>query len=61
MPMFEHRQKNHYKRYGGPIRTSAGFMRYILMTPSGMINAERFSILPTQRINFKRGPDRITC
>ncbi len=51
------RRVTYPKKIGGPILSNAGFMRYLLIPPSAMIHVERFSILPTHRINFKRGPD----
>ena len=42
--------------YGGPIISRCGLMRFALLPPSGMIDAERFIMLPTHRTNFKKGP-----
>ena len=47
----------YFRRRGGQVFCTSGLMRFLLLTTSGMIDAERFSILPTHRTNFKRGPD----
>ena len=45
------------RRCSGPVFAAWGLMRFVFLTTAGMINAERFTILPTHRTNFKRGPD----
>lgn len=49
-------QDNAILRRRDAIETRSGLMRFALLPPSGMIDAERFCMLPTQRTNFKKGP-----
>ena len=49
-------QGNPIPRRTGVIEARCGLMRFALLPTSGMIDAERFVMLPTHRTNFKKGP-----
>ena len=55
------RKNKSAKKHGISILTTTGLMRFIFLSTAGLVDAERFAILPTHRINFKRGPDRLFC